>query len=61
MLLRNEVGLLACSTDTIGTRQVHLVLVFRFKASKGLQHLNFLLDEESSNYMKRITNAYTDS
>ena len=61
MLLRDEVGLLRGSADAIGTRQVHFVPVFRFKPSERLQHLNLLLHEESSDYVRCIEKTYTDS
>ena len=61
MLLRNEVGLLRGSADAIGTGQVYFIFVFRLKASERLEHLNLLLDKESSDYVKHTNNAYTDS
>lgn len=61
MLLRDEVGLLRGSADAIGTRKVHFVFVFRLKASECLEHLNLLLDKESSDYVKHVDKAYTDS
>ena len=61
MLLRNEVGLLGGSTDAIRTRQVYFVFVFRLKTRERLEHLNLLLDKESSDSMKYTDKAYTDS